>query len=336
MKISVVVPAYNASATIGICLDAIVKQEQPPYEIIVVNDASSDDTAAVAENYGASVITAEGRKGPAFARNTGAQSATGDVLVFVDSDVVVPTGLLQSIASSLEDPSNASAVQTIYSPRCPADNLVSSYQNFYYHHALCRLRRNKVAIFATWCAAVRKDAFEKAGGFNTRIPEPTVEDEELGYTLVDNGFTILLDKNLQVMHLASYDVASFTQRRFRMAVAQAKSGWRQIKNRLLARYINVHETGTHHSRWVVLSIILTMLAWCSLISAFITGRVGLLLFPGLIILALLCHTGFFTAAKRHFPGRVIPGFAAMCVLDMTILGLGIAWGTFGFVFGKKY
>lgn len=335
MSISVIIPAWNAGRTISECLEAIAGQTVPPLETIVVDDCSSDDTPVIASSLGAKVLSLSENRGPAAARNLGANTALGDILLFLDADVIIPESLIDCMNHHFND-SSVSAVQTIYTPKCPGAGIVTRYQNFYYHHSLGRLHSGKVAIFATWCAAVRLPVFLELGGFNECIPEPTVEDEEFGYAVADSGGVIYLDTSLQVTHLARYSHAAFAVRRLRMAVAQAKSGWRQVKQRLLARYINVHETGTHHSRWVVLSIILTLLAWCALLSTFITGRAGLLLFPGLLIPALLCHTGFFAAAKRHFPWPVIPGFAFMCVLDMTILGLGLTRGTLEFVFGKRY
>lgn len=335
MSISVIIPAWNAGRTLRECLDAIAGQTEAPLETIVVDDCSSDDTSAIAHSFGARVLNLCKNAGPAAARNLGARSAGGDTVLFLDADVVIPGNLIESMNDHFKDGSVA-AVQTIYTPRCPGIGLVTRYQNFYYHHSLGRLKSGKVAIFATWCAAVRLQAFLGLGGFNECIPEPTVEDEEFGYAVADSGGVIYLDTSLQVTHLACYNHATFAARRLRMAVAQAKSGWRQVRQRLLARYMNVHETGTHHSRWVVLSIILTLLAWCALLSTPFTGRAGLLMFPGLLFPALLCHSGFFAAAKRHYSWGIIPGFAIMCVLDMTILGLGLARGTIEFVLGKKY
>lgn len=306
-----------------------------PLETIVVDDCSSDDTSVTARSLGAKVLCVSRNAGPAAARNLGARTARGDIVLFLDADVIIPDNLMERMSEHFSDQSVV-AVQTIYTPVCPGAGIVTQYQNFYYHHSLGRLKSGRVAIFATWCAAVRLPAFLGLGGFNECIPEPTVEDEEFGYAVADSGGVILLDTTLQVTHLARYNSGTFASRRLRMAVAQAKSGWRQVRQRLLARYMNVHETGTHHSRWVVLSIILTLFAWCALLSTPITGGVGLLLPPGLLLAALLCHSGFFLAAGRHYPRRVIPGFAVMCLLDMTILGLGLARGTLEFVLGKKY
>jgi len=339
----VVIPAFDAESTLGSCLDSLRKQTLKPFQIILVDDCSADRTASIASDAGIEILSFSERGGPAIARNAGAEKAEGDIILFLDADVVVPADLIEKISDCFLSDSSAVAVQTVYSPYCPAVDLVSRYQNFYYYHSLTRIKGNSTATFATWCAAVQRDLFIEIGGFNTSIPEPTVEDEELGYEIADRGRKIVLARNIQVTHLASYTVAQFVRRRFRMAKAQAKSGWRSIKERLLKRYINLRETGTHHSRWVVLSILLVLGAGFS-IAAFPVGAIlgvsGVQWLPAAasaaIVLSLLCHLNFFRCAISHFGVKILPGFMLLCLLDMAILGWGILVGTVQFLAGKHY
>ena len=342
-KISVVIPAYNAEATLDSCLDSLKKQTLEPFQIILVDDCSTDRTASIASEAGFEIVSFSVRAGPAIARNAGADRAEGDIILFLDADVIIPPDLIERIVDCFNSDSSIVAVQTVYSPYCPAEEMVSRYQNFYYYHALARIKESSTATFATWCAAILRDTFIEIGGFNTSIPEPTVEDEELGYEIADRDQKIALAKDIQVTHLASYTISQFVRRRFRMAKAQAKSGWRSIKERLLKRYINIRETGTHHSRWVVLSILLVLSAGFSM-TAFLTGAVlGLALSPWLpvaalaaLVLSLLCHLNFFRSAVSHFGMKILPGFILLCLLDMAILGWGVFTGTVQFLSGKHY
>ena len=307
-----------------------------PCEIILVDDGSSDNTATIAEEYSVTLLSTGGREGPATARNMGAAAAGGDVILFLDSDVIVPVDLIEKISTHFNDRS-VWAVQTLYTPVCPATDPVSQYQNYYYYYSLNRMPEGETATFATWCSAIRRDRFAEIGGFNVRIPEPTVEDEELGYTIVESGGTIILDKTIQVTHLASYTLAQFTSRRLRMARAQAKSGWRQVKKRLLARYINVHESGTHHSRWVVLSILLVLIAQlCLFWSLFSLSPAPLVPVLFLLVSALICHAGFLTRCNKDLNRNVSLSFAVLCIYDMAVLGWGIVQGSIQYLFGKKY
>lgn len=337
LTISVVIPAWNAGGTISKCLDSIRKQTVLPTEIILVDDGSSDNTVNIARKYGVTLLSTGGRKGPSTARNMGASSARGEIVLFLDSDVTVPENLIEKVVSHFSDEESIWAVQTLYTPVCPAKDSVSQYQNYYYYYSLNRMPEGKTATFATWCSAVRRDQFLEIGGFNVRIPEPTVEDEELGYTIVENGGIIILDKSVQVTHLASYTLPQFTSRRLRMARAQAKSGWRQVKNRLLARYINVHESGTHHSRWVVLSILLVLSAQlCVLWSLLSLSPIFLIPAVFLLLSALICHTGFLRRCRTDLRRNFLITFSILCLFDMAVLGWGIVQGSIQYMFGKKY
>ena len=111
MKISVIAPAFNEEAylpstlnAIAAAADALRSSTNVSVKIIVVDNNSMDNTAVVAISRGAKVVF-EREKGISRARNTGARQASGDVFIFVDSDVTVPPGLLQAIYNALSDPS---------------------------------------------------------------------------------------------------------------------------------------------------------------------------------------------------------------------------------------
>src|SRR5690606_28542420 len=89
LKISVVIPAYNASKTLDAAITSCLQQSYAPYEIIVVNDASSDNTTHIAQQYNeVTLITLEQNSGPSKARNVGWNGAKGDLVAFLDSDDV--------------------------------------------------------------------------------------------------------------------------------------------------------------------------------------------------------------------------------------------------------
>ena len=90
--VTVVIPAYNAERTLGNVLALLAAQEQQVDEVIVVDDGSTDGTAAVAERHGATVVSTDGGGFAGAARNRGWDAATGDVVVFLDSDAVPDPG----------------------------------------------------------------------------------------------------------------------------------------------------------------------------------------------------------------------------------------------------
>jgi len=102
MKVSVVIPAYNEEANIARCLDSIHNQTEKAYEIIVVDNNSSDKTARIAKEHGAKV-TFERRRGIIPARNRGFDEANGDVIVRTDADTLVPRNWIAKISHHFED-----------------------------------------------------------------------------------------------------------------------------------------------------------------------------------------------------------------------------------------
>lgn len=104
--VSIIVPVYNGGKNWSRCLDALVALNPPPLEIIVVDDGSTDDSADAAQPRGFTVLyTEQPQSGPARARNLGAAYAHGDILFFVDADVVVYPDAVERVTRALNDTS---------------------------------------------------------------------------------------------------------------------------------------------------------------------------------------------------------------------------------------
>jgi glycosyltransferase involved in cell wall biosynthesis len=104
---SVVIPAFNAEHRLGAVLEALREQSRPPDEIIVVDDRSTDRTAAVAESFGARVVTTTQPGYAGGARNRGWDVATGDVVVFVDDDIIAAPGWGEGLERAVHEFPNA-------------------------------------------------------------------------------------------------------------------------------------------------------------------------------------------------------------------------------------
>jgi glycosyltransferase involved in cell wall biosynthesis len=99
-RVSVVVSAYNEGRHVGRLMDSLHSQTLPAYEVIVVDDGSTDDTAAVAERVGARVIKTS-HAGPAAGRNLGARAATGEILAFIDGDMACAPRFLETLTAPI-------------------------------------------------------------------------------------------------------------------------------------------------------------------------------------------------------------------------------------------
>jgi glycosyltransferase involved in cell wall biosynthesis len=200
VTISVVVPARNAQEHLAKCLQALQASDVEPLEIIVADDGSEDGTAAVAAGVGATVMTIGRSRGPSFARNRAAEAARGDILLFLDSDVVVKTDTLSKIAHSFDADPELDAVMGSYDSTPACQDFISQYRNLM--HAYIHQTGAEIAsTFWSGCGAIRRNVFMEHRGFSERYGRPAVEDIELGYRLIEAGNKIVLDRTIEVTHL---------------------------------------------------------------------------------------------------------------------------------------
>ena len=128
-KITVIMPAYNCGALLGRSLPPLLQMQRQGevYEVIVVDDGSSDGTAQTAVSLGARVILFEQRHGPAHARNQAARESRGEILWFIDADVVARSDAARQIRQALINEHHA-AVFGSYDNSPAARNFLSQYK----------------------------------------------------------------------------------------------------------------------------------------------------------------------------------------------------------------
>lgn len=168
--ISVVIPAYNEEAVLGACLCALSGQDYPgPCEVIVVDNASADGTAAVARSWGARVVS-EPRRGIACARQAGCAVARGAILAGTDADTVVPPNWLSAIARRFQEHPEAIAAAGYFRLR---DGPVLARVLTRVGDALSPAIARCLPWAWNFCGnnyAVRASAFRAVGGFNPALP----------------------------------------------------------------------------------------------------------------------------------------------------------------------
>ena len=108
--ISIVIPVYNDANHLRKCLLSVSRSTYTDYECIVVDDASTDETVAVAKEFAVKVLELNRNRGPSFARNEGARAASGDILFFTDADIEIHTDTLSKIALSFDNRLGVDAV----------------------------------------------------------------------------------------------------------------------------------------------------------------------------------------------------------------------------------
>jgi len=200
--ITVVMPVYNGADTLqqSLALLLAMRSGDEIFEIIVVDDGSDDDTRAIAAAAGVKVVASGGRLGPGGARNVGAARAAGEILWFVDADVVVHADGARILIDALQR-TGAAAVFGTYDDDPPARNFFSQYKNLIHRYRHLRAG-GEVDSFWAGCGAIRKQAFSEAGGFDAeKYPHSSIEDIELGFRLRHRGLRIWLERALLATHL---------------------------------------------------------------------------------------------------------------------------------------
>lgn len=207
MDISIIIPVHNGGQDFRLCLTGVSNAKPAPYEVIVVADGCTDGSIQTAQEFGARLIELSQPEGPARARNLGAQNARGDILFFVDADVVIPENAVQQICDVFLNEPGLSAAFGSYDDTPAKANFLSQYKNLF-HHFVHQTGNREASTFWGACGAIRSEVFEKIGGFNETYPDPSIEDIELGYRLKENGYRIRLLKDLMVKHLKRWDIVS--------------------------------------------------------------------------------------------------------------------------------
>jgi len=195
MQASVIIPAYNAEATLAECVAACLNQTLPAYEIIVVDDGSTDDTAGIAAAFPVRCVR-QGNAGPASARNRGAAGAAGDVLVFTDADCVPEPDWLERLQEGFDE--GVAAVGGTYGIANPESLLARMvHEEIAARHA--SLPR-EVDFLGSFNAAYRREVFEALNGFDEDFRQASAEDNDLAYRLQDLGERMRFVPGARVAH----------------------------------------------------------------------------------------------------------------------------------------
>jgi glycosyltransferase involved in cell wall biosynthesis len=210
MTLAIVVPAHNAARTLPQCLSAIRRSGEGDFELLVVDDGSTDETAAVARSLGATVLRQKTSVGPASARNIGARSTTADLLLFVDADVVIAADAISRVNAAFQADPTLSALFGSYDASPTAGTLVSDYRNLLHNFTHQRSRHDSGSFWAG-CGAVRTSVFLGLGGFDESYRRPSIEDIEFGARCSSAGHRIRLDRHLLCTHLKRWTLSEVVQ-----------------------------------------------------------------------------------------------------------------------------
>ena len=327
--ISIVIPNRNREAILGECLEAVYGSRYGSFDVVLVDDASTDGSLDIARRFPCTVVKNERCLGAAASRNAGARAAKGEILFFTDADVLLAPDALSRVNSDLEDDRIAGVIGLL-SPSLRFGNLSSQYKNLYMHTTYMKLPA-EVSVFYTSCAAIRRGVFEECGGFDVRYLSSGIEDMEFGERVTGGGHILGIDKGLQVEHVRHYSLRELLRTAFRRA-----SGVTRI---MLRRRFSRREKSTYMTSPLsfVSSIALCHLSVLLLVLGLLFRSRGCM--GGALLLALsvvLLNAGLLKAIRRFNGWLQLVGSVPILFLDLYAHGLGNLGGLLGYMLGRRY
>lgn len=216
--ISAVVPVLDGEATLGRCLAALHAALPAGSDIVVVDDGSSDRSAAIARGHGATVLVHAVNRGTSAARNTGWRATRGDVVVFVDADVEVAPDAIRRLLAVLADPALLGA-NGVLSPE-PLDGTGSDFANLCIHYQHRRHGPRVASAFTSICA-LRRSTLEQMGGWNEAWFSRYADDVETRFHLPPASIGV--DFDALARHHKHVPVRGVIKHRFRIGSFYARS-----------------------------------------------------------------------------------------------------------------
>jgi glycosyltransferase involved in cell wall biosynthesis len=199
LSISFIIPAYNAEKNLSKCLEALSDIVSENDEIILVNDASLDSTKEIASFYYCKIINLQKNGGAAHARNHGASVSTKEILIFVDSDVLVSKENIENVRSYFQENENVQTITANVSLENIQAGFLTDFKNLYMNYIISTGDLSVNYVYGSFCATRIKNY--------TPWPQEIrlTEDSLWGYQQKKSGFMIHSLANLKVKHLKEYN-----------------------------------------------------------------------------------------------------------------------------------
>ncbi len=213
-RLSVIIPNYNGGRTIGRCLEALFASSYDNFEVVVVDDCSSDGSPEVIRRFPCRLITLRERSGASKARNTGAQNSSGEVLFFIDADCIVQRDTLAQVERAFGSGGNM-VVGGTYTRLPDDDCFFSTFQSVFIHYS--ETKTESPDYIASHAMAMERALFEKSGGF----PEdfmPIIEDVEFSHRLRRSGSALTMNPSILVRHLFDFTLTKSLRNAFRKSM----------------------------------------------------------------------------------------------------------------------
>jgi glycosyltransferase involved in cell wall biosynthesis len=321
LTISVIIPAFNCEATIADCLNAFQYSTLLPDEIIVIDDGSTDRTLKIVREYAVTAICFPINKGRVAARKAGFVQAVGDIIVSIDSDVVIQSDTIATIAMHFEQHPECMAVTGRLSDRSYHKNFSSIYKHNYMHYRFSNLPRDVHFLFGS-IFAVRREVKPE----NIPLSREIGEDTEMGLYLSRQGIKIHLLKQMTVDHHKRYSLLTLLKNDFivpymwvPLFCRYAGSPKGLCKRGPVFAHVSIYQT--------------LMIAFTGIITIMVAGvAVNILpksVLPSAFIVLVawyFLNHRFFSLLSRNMPKYLYPAIVIFTYIDTLAMLAGIIFG----------
>jgi len=332
---SIIIPVHNGEKTITHCLQSIHQSDDKNFEVIVVDDGSTDNSCKIAQAFPGKIIKLKKNFGVAIARNKGVKAAKNEILLFLDADVILKKDSLNIISDSFLNNPQIAAVQGIYDKKTKAQNPATLYKHYYHYYKFSRIPTRFLSSTSAFCLAIKRKIFWEVNGFDSNFPpHSAAEDVDLGMRLKKLNYPILLNKNLKVAHLKLYTLKGLLKTEFIKVVSNVK---------LMLRFGSLKNYPVSKNRKrdvlnIIFSVALSLLILISLLNALFVqswGSIGI--FLSLVIVFISLNYPLLNLIRKEKGFLIALGCLPIAYLDMLTAQMALIWGLIDYkVLRKKY
>ena len=329
--ISVIIPSYNSEKTIQRTIEALLNQKFPKnnYEIIIVDDGSSDQTVNVAREYPVKVFPLP-HNGPAYARNFGAKKSRGNVILFTDSDCVPDKNWIKNMVEPFEDKEVVGVSGTYKTLN--KESFIARFGGYEIDQRHEKMAKQKTIDFiGTFSAGYRKNIFLKFGGFDTRFKTSSGEDPELSYRIAKAGLKQVFKPSAFVYHPHPATLFKYLRQKYYRAVWRNLMYWDKHKDKVLS------DSYTH--KLLIPQVILSglfsisILLWC-LFSSILFSVASAIFLGGNLLIAFLFNLDIFLFIWKK-EKNIALSVPFIFFARNIVVGIGVIAGLFKY-FRKKF
>ena len=236
IKILVVVTTYNSEKTIKECIKSIINNTYTNFELVIVDDFSSDNTKKILKKINAKKVFNQKNMGPAFSRNVGANIVKADLIVFIDSDVEINKDAFSNLIELFKSNKNLTSVSGIYCDN-KYPNILSEYENTYQSYIQHTLSKFENPPYTnTSFFVIKKYIFDRLGGFDTQFKLANQEDIEFGKRLYNSGYKNIFSDKIKIKHLKIFNFHIFFKKKYNQGIEFYKLYFKQ-KDKLKMRHL---------------------------------------------------------------------------------------------------